>query len=261
MHEHPYQSIETLLSSADPEKIHVGLELVRQEIARIGSSQARPLFEMVATLFHFDMLDRPDLVPSLNEAVSLVVGFGEWVIPELLRELDEGDLKAQLTIGHALGRIGADAIQPLIAEYRATESSDRRVFVLYALGKIKSPRVAEALPLALEAVASQDQELRDTATRAIGKFSESLPSLQATPDLRREIIEKLQRNLADTSPAIRAKAIRSLGKLAKYGHLIPTERDLLKAICQRLTGTDERYDWDYAYIVRREAEEALQYVL
>jgi HEAT repeat protein len=260
MPEQPYHQIEILLSSSDPEKIHQGLELVRQEIARIGSSQARPLFELVAMLFHFDMLDRPDLVPVLNEAVSLVVGFGDWVIPELVHELDDGDLKVQLTIGHALGRIGADAIQPLIAEYKSTDQAARRVFILYAMGKIKSPMIQAAVPLALEAVESPDQELRDTATRALGKFAESIPSLQASEALRREFIEKLQHNLADTSPGIRAKAIRSLGKLAKYGHMTPPEREALKAICQRLMGTDENYEWDYAFIVRREAEEALQYV-
>lgn len=258
MPEHPYQQIETLLSSADAEKIHQGLELVRQEIARIGSQEARPLFEIVAVLFHFDMLDRPDLVPALDEAVSLVVGFGDWVIPELLRELDDGDLKAQLTIGHALGRIGADAIQPLIAEYNAASDPARRVFVLYALGKIKSPRVMDAMPLALEAVNSPSLELRDTATRAIGKFVEFAPSL--SDSLRGEIIQKLQRNLADSSPVIRAKAARSLGKLAKFGHMSKEERESLKTILERLMGIDEHYAWDYAYIVRREAEEAYPYV-
>lgn len=258
MPEHPYQQIETLLSSADAEKIHQGLELVRQEIARIGSQEARPLFEIVAVLFHFDMLDRPDLVPALDEAVSLVVGFGDWVIPELLRELDDGDLKAQLTIGHALGRIGADAIQPLIAEYNAASDPARRVFVLYALGKIKSPRVMDAMPLALEAVNSPSLELRDTATRAIGKFVEFAPSLSNS--LRGEIIQKLQRNLADSSPVIRAKAARSLGKLAKFGHMSKEERESLKTILERLMGIDEHYAWDYAYIVRREAEEAYPYV-
>jgi HEAT repeat protein len=260
MPDHPYHQIETLLASSNPEKIHQGLELVRKEIARIGSKRARPLFEMVAFLFNFDILDRPDLAPILNEAVSLVVGFGDWVIPELLRKLDAGDLKVQLTIGHALGRIGADAIQPLIAEYESTPDPARRVFVLYALGKIKSPLVMDAVPLALEAVVSPDLELRDTATRALGKFAESIPSLQVSDALRQEFIEKLQRNLADPSAGIRAKAIRSLGKLAKYGHLTLPEREALKEICQRLLGTDERFEWDHAYIVRREADETILYV-
>ncbi len=256
-HPHPYQKIESLLASHTPEEVHQGLELVRQEIARIGSSAARPLFEMVTSVFNIDMLDHPEMVPVVNEAVSLVVGFGDWVIPELLRKLDAGDFKAQLTIGHALGRIGADAIQPLIAEYQSTDDPEHRVFILYALGKIKSPRILEALPLALEVIDSPNLEVRDTATRAIGKFAESIPSLQANDGLRRDILDKLKANLSDTSPGIRAKAVRSLGKLAKFGHLTPPEREWLKSVCEHLAGTDERYEWDYAFIVRREAEEAL----
>ncbi|MCS6992626.1 MAG: HEAT repeat domain-containing protein [Anaerolineales bacterium] len=258
MPDHPYQHIQTLLSSADAEKIHEGLELVRQEVARSGAQAARSLFEMVATLFHFDMFDRPDLLPVLEEAASLVVGFGDWVIPELLRGLDEGDLKAQLAIGHALGQVGAEAIQPLIAEYQATENTARRVFILYALGKIKSPRIVEALPLALEALNAADLELRDTATRAVGKFAECVPIFSEAA--RQEMFEKLRHNLADSSPVVRAKAVRSLGKLAKFGHLVPEERILLKTILERLMGIDEQYAWDYAFIVRREAEEAYQYV-
>jgi HEAT repeat protein len=255
-----YHHIETLLSSAKADEIHQGLELVRKEIAKVGSQEARPLFEMVSALFYFDPLDRPDLVPVLDEAVSLVVGFGEWVIPELLSELEDGDFKVQLAVGHALGRMGADAIQPLLAEYAAAQAGDLRTFILYALGKIKSPRILEAVPLALEAVHSSDHEMRDTATRALGKFAESLVPSQVPDQMRQEMIERLQFNLADTSPGIRAKAVRSLGKLAKFGHLNAAEREHLKGILQRILGTDEDYEWDRAYIVRREAEEAFKYV-
>jgi HEAT repeat protein len=248
------------LTSTRPEEIHQGLELVRKEIARVGSKEARPLFEMVSALFYFDPLDRPDLVPILDEAVSLVVGFGEWIIPELLNELDAGDFKAQLAIGHALGRLGADAIQPLISEYKSSRDSARHTFILFALGKIKSPKIVEALPLALEAACSPELEFRDTATRALGKFAESMLPGQVPEDLRKDIVDKLRCNLADTSPGIRAKAVRSLGKMAKFGHLNEAERQSLKEICQHLAGTDERYEWDHAYIVRREAEESLKYV-
>lgn len=258
MPEHPFPHIQALLSSADAEKIHQGLEQVRQEMRRADPQQARALFEMVAALFHFDLLDRPDLMPALEEAIDVVAGMGTWVIPYLLRELDEGDLKAQLTIGQALGRIGEQAIAPLMAEYQAATSDDRRVFILYALGKIESPRVLEALPLVLNALNSPDLELRDTATRAAGRFVEHIPVLPAPQ--KRELIEKLQRNLADSSPVIRAKAVRSLGKLAKFGHLAPEERQSLKTILERLMGIDEHYAWDYAFIVRREAEEAYPYV-
>jgi hypothetical protein len=254
-----YRAIETLLASAKLEEVRQGLALVKKEISRIGSGEARPLFEMVTALFYIDPLDRPDLAPLVEEAISLVVGFGGWVIPVLVEKLDAGDLKAQMAIAQALGRIGADAIEPLMAEYQSSAEPARRAFVLYALGKIKSPKIVQVAQLALEAARSSDVELRDTATRVIGKLAESIPPSQLPVDMRLGFVETLQKNLADPNPGIRAKAVRSLGKLARYGHLTAGEREKLKATCHLILGTDENYEWDRAYIVRRQAEEALQY--
>lgn len=258
MSEDYYQHIQALLASTQPEDLREGLALVKQEIGRVGSQQARPLFEMVAALFFVDPLDHPELISILDEAVSLVVGFGDWVIVALLENLESGDLKAQLAIGHALGRIGADAVEPLLAAYAASDDPDRRTFILYALGKIKTPQVMQAVPVVLEAAQAPDREVRDTATRALGKLVESLTPEDLTEDLRQAFVSRLQANLADTSPSIRAKAIRSLGKMATGGFLAPTEREKLVFICQRLLGTDGSFEWDRAYIVRKEAQETLR---
>jgi len=118
----------------------------------------------------------------------------------------------------------------------------------------------QAANLALEAAGSSNLELRDTATRALGKFAESIPPALLTEALRRKFIKRLQTNLADPNSGIRAKAIRSLGKLAKWGHLTKAEREVVKAACHRILGIDERFEWDRAYIVRKEAEETLAYV-
>ena len=260
MPEDSYRTIERLLASAKPEEIREGLKLVKNEISRIGTGEARPLFEMVSTIFYIDPLDRPDLVPVLEEAISLVAGLGKSIIPVLVEQLDAGDLKAQMAVAQALGRMGDEAIEPLIAAYESSTDSVRREFILYALGKVKSPRVTKAAHLALEAAQSADLELRDTGTRAIGKFAESIPPSHLAEEVRRGFIESLQNNLADPSPGIRAKAVRSLGKLAKHGHLTPKERQKLKATCLLILGKDEKFEWDRAYAVRKEAEEALSYV-
>lgn len=260
MTEDSFSSIKSLLMSTKPEELRQGLVLVKSQIAQMSSDEAKPLFEMVSAIFYIDPLDHPELVPILDEAATLVAGFGEWVIPVLLGNLDAGDLKAQVAIAHALGRIGANAIKPLMAVYETSEAPTRRTFVLYALGKIKLPEIVQAAHLALEAAQSPDRELRDTATRVIGKFAESVPPSHLSEDLRREFVEKLQINLADPSPGIRAKAVRSLGKLARYGHLNATEREKLKTLCRLLLGIDGNFDWDRAYIVRKEAEEALKYI-
>ena len=260
MPENSYRTIEKLLASTNPEEIRQGLKLAKIEISRIGTSEARPLFEMVSTIFHIDPLDRPDLVPILDEAISLVVGLGKWIIPVLVEQLDAGDLKAQMAVAQALGRIGDEAIEPLIAAYESSSEVGRRSFVLYALGKVKSPSVVLAVHLALEAAQSSDLELRDTATRAIGKFAESITPSTLTEDVRRGLVETLRKNLADPNPGIRSKAVRSLGKLAKNGHLTPEERDKLRSTCLLILGKDENFQWDQAFVVRREAEEALHYM-
>jgi HEAT repeat protein len=157
--------------------------------------------------------------------------------------------------------MGAEAIAPLLAEYGETcPEPGCRAVVLYALGKIKSARIIEALPVALEAAGAENQELRDSATRALGKFAESIPAGQIAPDALPALVERLRLNLADGSPAIRAKAVRSLGKLAKHGHLAPEQCEQLAVTLKRVLGEDEHYEWDRAYVVRKEAREALQYV-
>lgn len=100
---------------------------------------------------------------------------------------------------------------------------------------------------------------RDTGARAIGKFVESIPPSDLPRDLLVTFIARLRKNLADSTPGIRAKAIRSLGNLAKYGHLDEEERAKLRELCQLVLGTDETHQWDRAHIVGKQNEEALPY--
>lgn len=252
----PLREIESLLASADAESVGRGLRLLREALGEASSEKA-PLLEVLTSLFYVDPLERPDLAPLLEEAIEALAGCGAWAIPLLVEKLDAGDLKAQLAAAYALGRMGAEAVEPLLSEYRRSPEPARRAFVLYALGKVKSPAVLEAAPLLTEACASPDRELRDTATRAVGKLVESI-SPAALPDgVRRSFLGCLRRNLADASPAIRAKAVRSLGKLARFGYLEEGEREDLRRVCERILGLEVE-DWDRAYIVRREAEEALR---
>ena len=76
MSEDTHRRIRALLTSTEPDELREGLALVKKEIASLGSDESRPLFEMVSTIFYIDPLDRPDLMPALDEAISLVVGFG-----------------------------------------------------------------------------------------------------------------------------------------------------------------------------------------
>jgi HEAT repeat protein len=255
-----YRTIGSLLASTMPDEIQRGLELVRAQIPSLDKDEARSLLEMVSALFYIDPLDLPEHLPVLEEAIAVAASFGLWAIPTLIHNMEAGDVKAQMATAQALGRMGADAINPLIAEYYSCIEPSCRAFVLYALGKIKSPTIVEAIPVALEAAGAPDLELRDSATRAIGKFAESIPASRLPVELRTALVERLRDNLADPSPGVRSKAVRSLGKLARYGHLTTEQRGQLKSTLRRIVGEDEHFDWDRAYVVRKEAKEALDYV-
>lgn len=252
-----YQEIKVLLDSPDAEKIHQGLLLIREELPSIDEESARSLFEMVSVLFHVDLFDHPDQAGVVDEAISLVADFGEEVIPYLLNDLDAGDMKAQLAIGHAFGRVGEPALEPLLESYKCEENEECRIFLVYALGKIQSPRVLEAFEPVLQAAGSKNLELRDTAIRALGRFVEQIKPEDLPAEFKEAMLIAIQNNLGDASAGVRAKAIRSYGKLARYGHLDQEEKDKLRQTCELLLGVDDQFDWDRAYIVRKEAQETL----
>jgi HEAT repeat protein len=181
-------------------------------------------------------------------------------IRSLIEKLDVGDLNAQWAAANALGEFGENAIEPLVQAYASKADPAMQAFILFALGKIKSPKIVKALPLALEASQSSNLELREAATRCLGKFAESIPREQFPVQLRRTCFEYLDANLSDENVTVRAKAVRSMGKMAKCGHLNEEERTLFRSICQNISGTDVAGNWDTAYIVRKEADEALGYI-
>lgn len=255
-----YRIIRSLLASTRLEDLRRGLALAELEIAKVGSKEGRPIFDMISPLFYIDPLDHPELVSVLDEAVNLAARLGPPIIPVLIESLNAGDFKAQWAVAHVLGRIGPDAIHPMIKTYASATDPTLRAFILYALGKIKSPRISQAAKLALEAAESSNLELRDTATRALGKLAESIPHEQLPEDVKKEFLERLYKNLSDGNTGVRAKAMRSMGKLAKHKHLTVAERTHLKSVCQNILGTDDSREWDRAYRIRREATEVLEYL-
>jgi HEAT repeat protein len=259
MQQEVFQTISTLLAGTDPDEIRDGLALVKSQLPALSEEEGQTLLEMISALFYIDPLDLPDHVPVIEDAIALVGSMGDWAIPPLLQELGGGDVKAQMAIAQALGHMGAPAIDTLLFEYNACPEPACQNFILYALGKVKAPEIVKAVPAALEAAASIDQEMRDTATRALGKFAESIPAGDLAGEMRTDVLERLRKNMVDLNPALRAKAVRSLGKLARYGHMTGRERWELAATLRGILGQDENYEWDRAYVVRKEAKEALEY--
>ncbi len=231
---------------------------VREILPTLAGADLRRAVEALCALFYIDLSDRPDLEPALEAAEETLVRAGEGVIPILIRLMEGSDIKSHLHLASALGRIGVASLPHLRTLLATAQDSYSRSFALFAIGKIKSPTAHESLPEVVGSLMHPDKEVRDSAARTLGKIVEVVPASTLTERRRREIYDALCRATGDPQPAVRAKSVRSLGKLAAHGYLDDDNRRHLRNLLDRLVTRGEESDWDRAYIVRREALEALE---
>jgi HEAT repeat protein len=247
------------LQSDRPEAIAEGLEHLRASMGTLPDAELRRAVEELCAVFYVDTADRPDLQPLLDRAVGVLAAQGPRVVAQLLEMMKGSDIKSHLYLGRTLGAIGHAAL-PALRRVIATEDPYSRSFALFAVGKIHDPAAREALPEVIGSLMHPDKEVRDSAARTLGKIAEAVPAGQLPADRRTEIFDVLFRALSDAQPAVRAKAVRSLGKLARFGYLEAAQREHVRLAVLRILGRDEAYEWDRAFIVRREAEETLRHL-
>jgi hypothetical protein len=247
------------LQSDRPEPIAEGLGYLGTSMGTLPEAEFRAAVEEVCALFYVDTADRPDLRPLLDRAVGVLAAQGTRVVPQLLDLMRGSDIKSHLYLARTVGAIGKAAL-PALRRVIATEEPYSRSFALFAVGKIRDPAVREALPEVVGSLMHPDKEVRDSAARTLGKIAEAVPPAQLAAERSTEIFEVLFRALSDAQPAVRAKAVRSLGKLARFGHLDVAQKEHVHAAALRILGRDEVHEWDRAFIVRREAEETLRHL-
>ncbi|MBI3447928.1 MAG: HEAT repeat domain-containing protein [Acidobacteria bacterium] len=246
------------LAAEDVDDVLRSVVRLGERLPSLQGADVRKVAEALCGLFYVDVFDRPDLEPAIEAAEEALAQAGEPLIPLLIHLIEGSDIKSHLHIARVLGRIGAPSLLPLRRVLATAEDSYSRSFALYAIGKIRSEAVHEALPEVVGALMHPDKEVRDSAARALGKIVEAVPPDALTPRRRREIFEALCRAASDVQPAVRAKAARSLGKLAGRGYLDAEMVHHLRVLLEKLVTRGEETDWDRAYIVRREAIQALQ---
>ena len=247
------------LQSDQPDRIGEGLESLRASLAGLPEAEFRRAVEEVCSLFYVDTADRPDLQPLLDRAVAVLAAQGPRIVHQLLELMKGSDIKSHLYLARTLAYVGGPAL-PALRRVIATEDPYSRSFALFAVGKVHDLAVREALPEVVGSLIHPDKEVRDSAARTLGKIAEAVPATELTEDRRTEIFEVLFRALSDVQPAVRAKAVRSLGKLVREAYLTPAQEERVRVAVLRILGQDEAHEWDRAFIVRREAEEALRHI-
>ncbi len=247
------------LQSDRPERIGEGLGHLRASMGGLPEAEFRRAVEELCSLFYVDTADRPDLQPLLDRAVAVLAAQGPRIVPQLLELMRGSDIKSHLYLARTLAYVGQAAL-PALRRVIATEDPYSRSFALFAVGKVNDPAVREALPEVIGSLMHPDKEVRDSAARTLGKIAEAVPATQLAEDRRAEIFEVLFRTLSDAQPAVRAKAVRSLGKLVRAAYLTPPQEERVRLVVLRILGRDDAHEWDRAFIVRREAEEALRHL-
>ncbi len=239
-------------------EIETGVATLRERLGALPDEAFRPAVEALCSLFFVDTYDHPEMESLLDEVVRTLAGTGTRVVHVLLDLMRGSDVKSHMYLATTLGAVGTPAL-PALRRFVATEDDPySRSFALFALGKIRDPEVRVALPEVVGSLMHPDKEVRDSAARALGHLVESVPAGQVSERRRTEIFESLFRGLADPHAPVRAKTIRSLGKMGRAGYLTPGQKEQVAGAARSILGEDDRHEWDRAYIVRCEAEEALR---
>lgn len=245
------------LEGTDSGSIAEAVGGIRGRFRSLTAAEQRRAVQGLCGLFYIDLYDRPDLQPAVDAAEQALVEAGESIVPVVTGLMEGSDLKSHFHLARVLAGIGAPALPHLRRLVATAEDPYTRSFALYAIGKFRSEVTNEALAEVVGAMMHPNKEVRDSAARTIGKILQVVPAGKLTDRRRQEVFEALCRLTGDDQPAIRAKAVRSLGKMAAAGHLDAARKADLAVRLESLLTRGEDHEWDHAWIVRREAKEAL----
>ncbi len=240
------------------ETIMAGLNDIQAGIHSYHQDDLLVITDTLGSLFFIDFFDRPDLQPAVEAAIDILAEAGPEIIPFIMETFENSDIKANISFAKVLGKIGVPAIPHLVEFYRQSDDPYKKSYALYALGKIKDKAVLATLPDIIQAVESEHLEVRDSAIRALGKTFELITPKDISTSHRENIFNLLFACISDSHSSIRAKALRTLGQMAGASLLTDDQRTQLSMACSRITGQNENYRWDRAYIVRKEAQEVLE---
>lgn len=248
------------LGSTASDELLAAIIDIRRLIPEMTTEQKGEAAAALASLFYVDPNDRPDLEPIVDQAVRAVVALGPELIPAHLDEMRAADFLALVRYAQVLAQFGEEAVDRILETARGSSDPHLLLGAVYALSKIRDVSRFKALDFVIEHCRSDDADLRQGAVRAAGKFVEHLPGDALGVDQRKALFEALAGATNDLQPAVRAKGIRGIGKMARERLLDDAQRGRALERVEGILGERDPEQWDRAFIVRREANEAREYL-
>ena len=247
------------LKGSDPAEVRKAVAHIATNAQSLELRQIPEVVELLASLFYIDLGDKPEFVTVVEDTVKVIASIGEEAVPTLMWLMGESDYKANLMLARTLGRIGPPAYGPLKDLFYFPPTPWHRALSMFALAKMHEAALMEILPDTINALDDSDREIRDTAARTVGRIIDSFRPGQLPRDVINQAYERLLLRLRDSSAVVRSKAVRSIGKMGRAGYLKKDElENAINGVKEILGFVDG--EGDPFYLVRHEAEEALQYL-
>ena len=250
----------SIINSNSPEDISKALEEVESKLNKLKDTEYKEWVDGIISLFYIDLIEHPEFEKVVDEAENILIKQGEKIFDILKKYFSDTDFKVTMRIANIIGKLGIKAIDFLGKVLEESNDNYEKSLALYSVGKIKDRRVKQLMPKVLKFLNDSDKEVRDTLARTIGKMVESIPREDFKDEEINEIFDALIKLSSDFYSSVRSKAIRSLGKMAKFGYLDRDKLEKSKKIVEAKLGKLPPYRWDDAYIVRKEAQEAIEYI-
>ena len=246
------------LASEDIQEILAGVQSIADESDRLDDSQLSECVSVLCSVFAADTSERPDMAEVIEIATAVLVGLGPKIVPTLLLAMQAADVHEILRYARVLGRIGQGAVDPIMRFYETASEPWIRGAALYAVSKVQDPSIASLVPELCLALHDDHHGPRESAARALGKVVLRCSPNQVHKAHRDKMFDELMHHVSDTHPGVRARIVSCLGKMAKFRYLDDEQRKQVRKTMKSLVGQDDQFQWDRAFIVRREAEQALQ---
>ncbi len=245
------------LFAADTATIIEGVNEIKTYLQTISDDDIPAIVDALSSVFYVDPFDNPDMAQVIQDVQNIIAGIGPIAIPTILEKVHNTDIKAELAFARTCSLMGENAIEPLLNVVKDKSDTIDTSFALYALGKINSPNVVQALPHVVKAVKSPLKESEDTAVRALGKLFENIQPGDVVEEMREEIMNIFLAKTKHSNEVIRSKAVRGLSKMLHFGFIKNEDKPIIINCVKGILGLTDPQDWDSSYLVRREAQQVL----
>ena len=214
----------------------------------------------LSVLFYHDHAGMVDMIKLANRAEKQIAKFGEAVLPFLIKEVTNADAESAAHLGRAIALNGTAAVDLILKAWDENRDDDFAIInLIQTLSYFRVPETIKVLPEILVASKAKNHQVRAMALNAAGRLSQRLHANLLDEKMRTKMFDSAFTLISDSNPLVRANAARALGKMLSKRLLNDDQREKLLKSYNAILGNDEKHEWDYAYIVRHEAQRFLPF--